>query len=973
MTPGLVEVDGHAVELNARPRAVLTALLLEANDTVSIERIARFIWGDDPPRTAHNSVARFVADLRRGLGSARNRIVTEGAAYRVEVQPGELDLDDAKQSLAEAQRLAVVDPNLCHTVMTQTLAVTGIVANHEFVDVQGATVAGRRLDEVRLAALDLYTELQLRRGDHHDLAVVIEQAVVAYPFHEGLWATLMIALSNLGRPTEALRAARRARNVLAEVGLEPSDEIKRLETQIAVTGRVDSTTGDPRPAPAGSVPNHGIIEPSTTLVGRAETIRELNAIVDDHHMVTVVGLGGSGKTRLALAAAKLRESRGTAVHRVGLRRISDPTLVLPTIAAAVGVPASSASTPAELGAALRRETFVLLVDNCEHVVEAARVAINEILTAAPGVRVVATSRIALGTIDERVYQLGMLQVPEPDEITVSASAVALFIDRAEQHLRAATAYRTTMHDICQVCRLLGGHPLSIELAAAQLDVMSTTELNQQVTAAIAAPGHTNEPAVAALDAMLEWSWELLSPQQQTLLARLSVFGGGWTLEAADSVCRDAHSADDSGIADNHAALVRSGLVASPSTRSGARFEMLDPVREFAIARLAERREAVVMNDRMVSWLQSRPSRWGIAELHSWAEPSVELRAEHGNVIDALAFLQSQGRTEDMAWLAIRASGMWVNHGFADQTHRWLAELVDNDELARDVRSAAAAMVLAGCHARGALDDLTHWGMRSIELSDGEAHDWLPAVVSFLSLWALIASVPMSSDDLRTMSYDLAERSRSAHTNRGLAKLYHAHVLFGIRDYEGALGLFAEITNTTEQPGRLLMVAEIGHALALFMLGRHDEAVEVTRQWRSNADTDDWHYALEIFRSVIVGGAGEAERATAMLAAAVRRFEPASVWGRADEIQTAFGLLAGMRGEHDLSDELLTSTVTRDVLLLATAVEHVTASRGPTDDASWFGVAQEFFNRVVPEDSAAALADNQSDLVTWWTSGPPRHR
>lgn len=167
---------------------------------------------------------------------------------------------------------------------------------------------------------------------------------------------------------------------------------------------------------------------------------------------------------------------------------------------------------------------------------------------------------------------------------------------------------------------------------------------------------------------------------------------------------------------------------------------------------------------------------------------------------------------------------------------------------------------------------------------------------------------------------------------------------------------------------MLLVAEVGHAFALLLAERTQDALASVSSWRSQHDSDDWHYMVDIVRAVVVGGCGQPTQATSDLAAAVRQLSPASVWGRADEIQTSFGLLAGFRGDQTLAHELLSTVRSRDVLLTVAAIELSARWRGIDDDAGWFGVAEEFWSRVVPDEGARLVADTAPELVSFWHRG-----
>ncbi len=462
-------------------------------------------------------------------------------------------------------------------------------------------------------------------------------------------------------------------------------------------------------------------------------------------------------------------------------------------------------------------------------------------------------------------------------------------------------------------------------------------------------------------ALLNWSWDRLAPTQQALLARLATFRGGCTLEAATSVCSEGHP-----IGADLAALVDHGFVIQVGAPTDVRYSMPEPIHRFARERLADRSAVGVFEDRLVRWLTEVSERWSIADTHVWADASSDLLAERHNLTVALRRLDETGSKEELAWLAVRSSGMWINHGFAQEVLRWLRPLADDADCSTEARSAAAAMLLSASHALGQLDDLTGLAMQSIVLASGRPFDWIPAVASFMGMWSVLSPAPMSSEEFNDLARSVAEQSASPQVNLALCALYPAHLEFNLRRYETAAELFATARELAVRPGRLLLVADAGLGLSLLMAKRSDEARIAVHNWTSRSDTDEWHYIVDLFRSLIVASVDDASAATSQLVACVRALRPAAVWGRADEIQSTFGVLAGLRGEPRLSEELLSTVVVRDVLLLGVIAEHLATQRGTVDDVSWFGILQDLWTRVLPDDDAAAPS-SAGRALAFWTS------
>jgi predicted ATPase/DNA-binding SARP family transcriptional activator len=959
-----VAATGVSVDLKQRPEAVLLCLLLEPNRTVSVDKIAKFLWGENLPRTASNSVARFVADLRKVLGVHRGRIVTADGGYRVVTYPGELDVERADSLLAEADRVVVVDAQRSLGLVSEALDLVGTTKNAALTDLPFVDGAIRAHDELRIETVERYAEVALQLGRSREVVAHLERALDTYSYHEGLWLQLMLALAQSGRQAEALRVGQRSRQALAEIGLEPSSAFLAHESEVAIANRpppAGSQASGSQPI-AQSLDTHGIGEPTTRLVGRLLELRQLETALAVHRVVSIVGLGGCGKTRVATALGRSQEAAGHAVYRVGLRATNE-ALVLPMVAAVLGVPSGGALTSADLARSVAGDEFVLLLDNCEHVTDICAEIISALGQHAPLARVLATSRLPLRVASEYVFPLGNLEMPAADAESAESASVSLLIDRAEVHLRTSAPADHPLRHLCTIARLLGGHPLALEVAAAQLAYLDLPGLAERLAASFVSPAHAEHQTVNALLGVMDWTWAQLDPDDQILLARVAVFEGGWSLASARGVC-----GDDGGLDVSMSNLEARGLITQATVNGQARYDMLEPARGYALERLAERNERNAMCERLVRWLQGLVNQWSIAEHHAWAKPGAVLYAEHGNLAAALSYLDRHDRRAEFADLAIKSSGMWVNYGFADQIERWLRPIYQDESNTREIRSAAAAMLLSASHALGELDDLNDLGAHAIELADDKPHDWVPAVAGFLSLWGLFSPGTMSSDQLHELSMSAAEQSTSQATNLAIARLYQAHVQFCLRQYDEAASLFGDIRRDVDQVGRVLLVAEVGHALALLLAERTQDALASVSSWRSQHDSDDWHYMVEIVRAVVVGGCGQPAQATSDLAAAVRRLLPASVWGRADEIQTSFGLLAGFGGDQTLAYELLSTVQSRDVLLTVAAIELSARWRSIDDDAGWLGVAEEFWSRVVPEDGARLVADTAPELVSFWHGG-----
>ncbi|GAA2429724.1 BTAD domain-containing putative transcriptional regulator [Streptomyces macrosporus] len=484
----------------------------------------------------------------------------------------------------------------------------------DFGDAPFARAAIARLDEQRLTALEESAELRLELGEHDLPADELRDVVAEHPLRERLRAAHLPALYRAGRQGEALASYTDLRRRLAEeLGVDPSARLTELHQAIL---RQDPALA-PAPAPAvatGARPRTNLPAPVSSLIGRRNAIARVCALVAAGRLVTLTGPGGVGKTRLALeAAARLANGEGGAagdlcadgVWFVELAGVTGTTAdavadtVADTVAATVGVRddatvqggRSGGTAGVRLAEALGTRRLLLVLDNCEHLVEPVAALVGHLLRRAPGVRVLATSRETLAISGEVVDAVPPL---------TGAEARDLFAARAAA---AAPGFALVPEDtdaVDLVCRRLDGIPLALELAATRVRALGVRALADRLHDRFRLLGGARRDAPArqrTLRAMIDWSWEPLSPPERAVLRRLAVFAGGFTLEAAESVCAavGAPGGDAAVPADDVLDLVtrlvdRSLIIPAYETGTGSegtRYRMLESVAAYGLERLDE--------------------------------------------------------------------------------------------------------------------------------------------------------------------------------------------------------------------------------------------------------------------------------------------------------------------------------------------------------------------------------------------------
>ena len=575
--------DGRPADVGPpKCQALLAALALSAGTAVPVWRLVDLVWGPTPPRTAERTLQSYVTRLRRGLGT--HAIARLGSAYRLDVPPEAVDV------LRFQRRLAAGDVEAALAEWTG-VPLAGLIA-------PGLTPIADGLLEQWASALE--TDLTRRAaGDPAAVVGRLTELTAAYPHREGLWALLMTALYRCGRQGDALAAYHTARRYLMEtLGLEPSPHLREVESWVlghdvrllpGGTGRPPDQPGEQRGEQPGDAGTGGSPNPRRRgnlprrlgrLLGRDGDLDAVAEAMVANPVVTLVGPGGIGKTRLALAAAS-RVVAEDGAWLVDLAQIGAGDDVARAVAGALGIKESAAADRGEaIVAALAHREALLVLDNCEHVTAAVGPLARAIVEGCPRVRVLATSREALG-VDHGHERLVAVPPLEP-----SGPGAELFIERAAA-ARGGVDLPADRPAVEEICRRLDGLPLAIELAAARTSALSPPDLLRRLDDHLGLlvdrrPGGPERHRT--LQATVSWSYDLLSPTERLLLERVSVFVGPFDLAAAEAVAADAALPVDA-VAFGLGGLVERSMLAAGSGRSGRRFRLLETVRGFAAERL----------------------------------------------------------------------------------------------------------------------------------------------------------------------------------------------------------------------------------------------------------------------------------------------------------------------------------------------------------------------------------------------------
>jgi predicted ATPase/class 3 adenylate cyclase/Tfp pilus assembly protein PilF len=497
---------------------------------------------------------------------------------------------------------------------------------------------------------------------------------------------------------------------LRDLGLHRLRDLQRAEHVYQLL-QADLPVEFPPLQSLDALPNN-LPQQVTSFVGREQPIEEVKHLLATTRLLTITGAGGTGKTRLALqVAADLLPEYADGVWVVELAPLAEAGLVPQAAATVLGMRELPGQTMVQmLVEALKPKRLLLVLDNCEHLLAACAALADALLRGCPGVRLLATSREGLNTAGETTYRLPSLSLPDPRQLPASVEslsqyeAVRLFIDRATA---AVPAFRVTNQNapaVAQVCSRLDGIPLAIELAAARVKVLPVEKINERLDdrfRLLTGGSRTALPRQQTLRALIDWSHDLLSEAERALLRRLSVFAGGWTLEAAESICAGGHP--DSGpcieqweVLDLLAALAEKSLVAYEERGGEPWYWMLETVRQYSRDRLLEAEEAEAVGHRHQGWY---------LELAERAEPELSgpqqavwnhrLAAERDNLRTALRWLEERGQVEAGLRLGAALCLFWARGGYHSEGRNRLAALLALPGASEHTGARAKALYVGG--------------------------------------------------------------------------------------------------------------------------------------------------------------------------------------------------------------------------------------------------------------------------------------
>lgn len=879
--------DGRPVRVpELKVRVLLAALLVEPGRIVPADRLVEDLWGTAGlPANPAGSLQTRASQLRRVLGDAetggRELLVSRSPGYLLDVADGAVDAQVFQELVRRAR--AATDDTTRAGLLAEALALwrgPGLadLADHDF-----ARIPVVRLEEQRLTATEDYAQTRIALGAHEQVADDLGALTEEHPLRERLRAAHMLALYRSGRHGEALDSYRRLREHLAEeLGLDPSPELVALHR--AVLEQDPALGAPPRTARATPVtPRPTLPVPVTTLVGREDDLARIDALLHAERLVTLTGPGGVGKTRLALAVGAGHPARDGVlfVELAGLCLGAEPdsalTALTEVVAAAFDVrddsagtspfPVPDSGTPlSRLADAVRAKQALLVLDNGEHVADAAAALVSRLLAAAPHLRVLVTSQVPLTIAGEQLWPVAPLAVPTADGTAAEVEkspAVRLFVDRARSVSPGFTVTDDNAAAVATIVGHLDGVPLALELAATRVRGLGVHTLAERIEDrfTLLSAGYRDAPdRQRTLRAVIDWSWELLDEPERAVLRRLAAHADGATLESAESVCAGG-DVDRMAVAELLARLVDRSLIIAPAADASPRYRLLKSVAAYGVDRLRASGEEAETRLRHLAYYRALAERADehlrTGDQRRWL---ARLDAESADLRRALETARATGRSEDALGLVDALAWYWVMRG----------------RLAEGIRSIGVALAVPGETGTAARRIALLW-RGALELGRGRTADALPAPGE------------------RPAPAELRARWYLAHVHTGFAARH---------DLDSA----AELRTAFADAGQDWGVAAASASLARDAFARGDLAAmrahaECSRDLFTRVG-DRWGQGIAGF---LLGNhaevVGDLDTARAEHRAALTTAEELGLWTEVGERLTSLGRIALLRGDLEHSAAL----------------------------------------------------------------------
>lgn len=663
---------------------------------------------------------------------------------------------------------------------------------------------------------------------------------------------------------------------------------------------------------------HNLPSLRSTFIGRDQEIAEVRKLLERHRLVTLAGVGGCGKTRLALQiGAEELDRFEDGVFFIELGPLSDASLIAGKTADAIGLilgGSLTGGTPTPLDELvvdhLRRKTSLLIFDNCEHLLDGCAELVDRVLAQCPDVTILATTREALGVEGEQAWRIPSMSLPTGPSDMEASEAIRLFDTRAKAVLPSFELTADNAEAVREICARLDGLPLAIELAASRVTHLSPRQLADRLDDMfrLLAGGRRRVQRQQTLEASLDWSYDLLDEPERALLRRLAVFSGTFGLDAAEGICTDGHVTHAT-VVTLLGSLVDKSLVATEAAQTQIRYRLLEPVRLYAAEHLRASGEAEAFrqrhHDRFLEWVESFPpdeATFGFAALRSF-------EAERDNLRAALEWSAAHGRHDLVARLANGLLTLWWNGGHYDEGYHWLTAVVENEDELGASELAAAYAGLTACAVMRVDARADGYAARAVDVAGGKQAGAGAIALSLDAITSAVAAEATRDAALISRTRERAQRAIDAGAVAGPAWQAFALVAAGqielvLRDVASAARFLEEAFGLWRVPSVSAVASSSGLAVARHVLGDVAGALEAGRV-AAEVEEEWWQPGMGANAfGLALAGVGDLDEARRRLGASIQN---ARNWGVdlwVNEVLIFCGAVAFLGGDPARTSRLL---------------------------------------------------------------------
>ena len=700
-----LHLDDQPVSTDRR-KAIALLAYLAVNDLergfqkYSRELLSALLWPDYEQAKAFSNLRNVIWEVHQALGEGWLVADRETVGLSADADI-ELDVARFQDLLFQSRQQSSPESRIPLLMEASRLYNNHFLTGFSLKDAYGfnewAYVQSEDLRHKLLVVLERLAEDYCSIGQAEKAILHARRLVTLDPLNEVSHRKLMEVYMQAGQPSAALKQYQACEQILRkELGLDPQPETRALYTRLR--RRLKETTPvHPEKELQTSEPRHNLPSRLSTFIGREKEINQVATLLSKQRLVTLVGAGGIGKTRLSLQVGqRLLSEYADGVWFIALDSLSDPGLVPQTIASVFDIRETPGRPVLELLTnVLQKKRVLLILDNCEHLLEACVQLAVALLANCPNLKMLATSREVLNITGEAVYQMPSLSMPAEDGASLEQlseyESVRLFIDRAVLALASFTLTKENAGGVIDICRKVDGIPLAIELAAAQVYMLQVTEILEQLQRSFAFLSTDDRLALSrhqTLQASLDWSWNLLTESEQRFMRQLTVFAGGWTLDAAQVIC-------DGDVLTLTSALVKKSLiVVDQASGRATRYRFHEIVRQYAHQKLVESSEEDAVRTRHLTYFLklSKQIEFGLqgAQQMDWF---AQANAERDNLRAALEHA-SKTDTEAGLYLSGLLHSFWESINLREGRH-WLTTFIERPESEDFPHAKAKALYTLG--------------------------------------------------------------------------------------------------------------------------------------------------------------------------------------------------------------------------------------------------------------------------------------